>query len=141
MQYKPTRSTPEQKKSAKIALLSSLAGTVLGIFFMFNALDPTAAIIGTLVLIGADTFFFLGYMHTSKHGDIWRINLRSNIEAKYAIELPKLPDENIDGEQPINFKADGIDYKMSFYQDAKTFEPFIVPGNYPVTADPKRFER
>lgn len=108
---------------------------------MFTALDPTAAIIGTLVLIGADTFFFFAYMDTSKHGDRWRINLRSNIEAKYAIELPKLPDENIDGEQPINFKADGIDYKMSFYQDPKTFEPFIVQGNYPETVDPKKFER
>lgn len=108
---------------------------------MFTVLDPTIAIIITLALIGTDTFLFFAYLHTSKHGDIWRINLRSNIMAKYAIELPALPDENVDGEQPINFKADGIDYKMSFYQDLKTFEPFIVPGNYPETVDPKKFER
>lgn len=141
MDFKPTRPSPEQTAKARNLFLMSLAGTVAGGILLFSMAAPMVAIIALGLVLCSDAFLFFNLIHMTNHGDIWRINLRSNIEKKYAIELPRIPDGRIDTEQPLSFKVDGVDYTMSYYQDPKTFEPFIVAGNYPVDVDPRTFEK
>lgn len=141
MQFKPTRPSQEQTRKARNAFLGSISATILFGVLLFSMVSPTIAIIMLGVVLCSDVFLFFNLMDMTNHGDIWRINLRNNIESKYNIELPRIPDGKIDTEQPLSFKVNGVSYTMSYYQDPKTFEPFIVAGNYPVDVDPKTFEK
>lgn len=141
MEFKPTRPTEQQTKSARNMLLGSLAFTVVFGVLLFSKTSPTVAIILLGVVIFSDSFLFWKFIHMTNHGDIWRINLRNNIEKKYDIELPRIPDGKVDTEQPLHFKHNGTSYTMAYSQDPKTFEPFITVGNYPVDVDPKTFEK
>lgn len=57
---------PDRKNIAKIYLTTTLLGTLIAIFFMFNALDTAAAIIGTAVLVIADALCFLAFYRAYK---------------------------------------------------------------------------
>lgn len=58
MTTQPEKPSTDAAKAARIRLIMAIAGSVIGIFFMFTTLTTNAAIIGTAALLTADAFIF-----------------------------------------------------------------------------------
>lgn len=58
MTTQPGTPPSDPAKIARMQLLASLTGSVIGILFMFNFLPTNAAIIGSAALLTVDAFAF-----------------------------------------------------------------------------------
>lgn len=140
MKYNPTHPKPEQMKLIQTKIWISFAIAVVAFAVMSSLPVPVAGLgFGALALFYSIWQVFEWFTNSLKHGDIWRINLRKNIESKYDIELPRIPDVTATKLQAIRFIHQGTEYNMLFGQDRDTFEPFILPDDSQESINPEIF--
>lgn len=142
MKYNPTRPAPGQLGLIQKKLWISFTIAVVTFAIMSSLPVPVAGLgFGALALFYSVWQTFEWFTNSLQHGDIWRMNLRKNIIAKYNIELPRIPDVTVSNPQPIKFTHDGTEYTMLFRQDDTTFEPFIFPEAGQQSINPEIFLR
>lgn len=142
MKYNRTRPAPGQLELIQKKLWIAFAIAIVSFAVMSSLPVPVAGLgFGVLALCYNGFQIFEWFTNSLEHGDIWRMNLRKNIEAKYNIRLPRIPEVTERNPQPIKFTHDGTEYTMLFRQDEETFEPFIFPESGQQSVNPEIFLR
>lgn len=140
MKYNPTRPKPGKLELIQKKIWISLAIAVVSFVVMSSLPVPVAGLgLGVIALCYSGFQVFEWFTNSLQHGDIWRINLRKNIESKYDIKLPRIPDITKETSQTIRFTHQGTEYNMLFHQDRETFEPYIVPDANQQSINPEMF--
>jgi hypothetical protein len=140
VKYNPTRPEPGQIELIQKKLWIAFAIAVISFAVMSSLPVPVAGLgFGVLALCYSGFQVFEWFTNSLQHGDIWRMNLRKNIESKYDIELPRIPDVTKNDMQPIKFTHQGTEYNMLFNQDKETFEPYIFPDASQQSINPEMF--
>lgn len=142
MTYLPTRPAPGQIEKIRLKFWVSFALIIVFLAIMSSLPTPVVGLGLAGVVLIYNIFQAHEWFHNSlSNGDIWRMNMRKNIEAKYDIELPRIPDVTQNDFQPLKFSHQRVEYTMLFNQDNTTFEPFIFPDASYQGHNPEKFLR